>query len=137
MAVIEWRPELDIGIFEIDMQHRSLVSIANQLHDAIEAGKAERTIEWMLEELLLYTKMHFQTEEQYMKRYMYKDAAEHAREHGEMLKAMRRFKRQLKAGEEISDEVLEFLHAWLEAHLTGPDRSLGLAYANGIAKHVG
>lgn len=137
MSVIEWRPELDIGIFEIDMQHRSLVSIANQLHDAIESGKADRTIEWMLEELLLYTKMHFQTEEQYMKRYQHTEAAGHAREHGEMLKAMRRFKRRLKVGDDVADEVLDFLRGWLESHLGGPDRALGLAYAKRMTTHGG
>lgn len=129
MPVLDWSPDLEIGIYEIDLQHRSLVSIANQLHDAIEQEKADQTIDWILQELLLYTKMHFQTEEQYMRRYEYKESARHQQEHGEMLKAMRRFKRKLKAGDDgVADEVMAFLRDWLGHHLTGPDRALGLAY---------
>lgn len=131
MPVLEWTPELEIGIFEIDLQHRSLVSIANQLHDAIESGKADKTIEWILEELLLYTKMHFQTEEQYMRRYEHTASEQHKLEHAEMLKAMRRFKRKLKVDDDaLADEVLVFLRDWLHHHLTGPDRALGEAYRN-------
>lgn len=131
MPVLEWRPDLEIGIFELDLQHRSLVSIANQLHDAIESDRPEHTILWILDELLMYTKMHFQTEEQYMRRYNHQDSPSHQKEHGEMLKAMRRFKRKLKAGDEVADEVLHFLHDWLEGHLTGFDRSLGETYKAG------
>lgn len=129
MPVLEWTSDLDIGIYEIDLQHRSLVSIANQLYDAIEAGRSARTVEWILEELLVYTKMHFQTEEQYMRRYEHDRAGQHVHEHGELLKAMRRIKRKLKAGEEgVDEEVLEFLSGWLANHLTGSDRKLGEAY---------
>ena len=131
MPVLEWNSDFDIGIFEIDLQHRSLVSIANQLYDAIEADRAARTVEWILEELLLYTQMHFQTEEQYMRRYEHEQesASQHKREHGELLKAMRRFKRKMKAGEEgVGEEVLEFLQGWLAEHLRGSDRTLGDAF---------
>jgi hemerythrin len=129
MPVLEWTSEFDIGIYEIDLQHRSLVSIANQLYDAIEADRATRTVEWILEELLLYTRMHFQTEEQYMQRYEPADAARHKRQHGELLKAMRRLRRKLAAGDDgVGAELLDFLSTWLDEHLKGADRSLGEAF---------
>ena len=131
MPVLEWSPELEIGIFELDLQHRSLVSIANQFYDAIEAGRPEHTINWILEEFLVYINMHFQTEEQYMRRYKHPDTPKHQEEHAEMLKAMRRFKRKLKAGEDVAEEVMGFLQKWLAGHLTGFDRSLGETYKAG------
>lgn len=129
MPVLEWTSDFNIGIHEIDLQHRSLVSIANQLYDAIETGRPGHTVEWILEELLVYTKMHFQTEEQYMRRYEHDRASQHAKEHAELLKAMRRFKRKFKEGAEgVDEEVLDFLSGWLGNHLTGSDRALGEAY---------
>jgi hemerythrin len=129
MPELEWSPEFAIGIYEIDLQHRSLVSIANQLHDAIEGGKPNRTIEWILDELLVYTKMHFQTEEQYMRRYEHQESPRHLQEHRELLKAMGRFRKKLKAGDDgVGDQVLAFLSAWLSSHMTGSDRALGEAY---------
>ena len=134
MAVFEWSADLEIGVFELDLQHRSLVAIANQFHDAVESGRPEHTIQWILDELLLYTKMHFETEEKYMRRYEHEQSSVHKSEHAEMLKAMRRFKRKLKAGEDIADEVLDFLGAWLAEHLTGLDRSLGESFKAGRHK---
>jgi hemerythrin len=132
MPVLDWTPDLEIGIYEIDLQHRSLVSMANQLHDAIERDKGTRTIEWILEELLLYTKMHFQTEEKYMQRYEHEESAQHKLEHGELLKGMKRFKRKLAAGDDdVGEALMQFLHGWLAAHLSGSDRALGKAYSVG------
>lgn len=128
MPQLEWSSELEIGIYEIDLQHRALVSIANQLHDAVEGDKPVRTVEWILDELLLYAKMHFQTEEQYMRRYEHQATGQHKKEHGELLKSMRRFRRKLEAEEDVGDELLEFLAGWLSNHLNGPDRALGEAY---------
>ena len=129
MSQLEWTADLEIGIYEIDLQHRALVSIANQLTEAIEGGRPIRTIEWILDELLVYAKMHFQTEELYMRRYQHKESAQHKREHGELLKSMRRFRWRLETEDEnISDDVLEFLASWLSNHLNGPDRALGDAY---------
>jgi hemerythrin len=127
MAVLDWSNELDTGVYEIDLQHRSLVNIANQLHDAIKAGRAERTIEWMLEELALYTKFHFETEEAYMRRYGLDDLQRHRVEHAELLSGIKRFRRKMKAGDErVQDDVLDFLSGWLEKHLKGADRDFGI-----------
>ena len=127
MAVLDWTSDLDTGVYEIDLQHRSLVNIANQLHDAIRAGRAGRTVEWMLEELALYTRFHFETEESYMRRYGLDGLQQHRIEHAELLSAIKRFRRKLKAGDErVQDDVLEFLSGWLEKHLRGADRELGL-----------
>lgn len=129
MPEIEWTSDFEIGIFEIDLQHRSLVSIANQLIDAVEAGKPKSTIEWILDELLVYARMHFVTEEQYLKRYMDKGLSQHKGEHHHLLKAMRRFRKKVHDGDEdVGEKVLEFFSAWLPDHLAGSDQSLGEAY---------
>ena len=131
MPVLDWTPDLEIGIYEIDLQHRSLVSMANQLHDAIERDKGAQTIDWILEELLLYTKMHFATEEKYMQRYEHEESAQHKLQHGELLKAMKRFKRKMSAGDDVANELMLFLQQWLGTHITGSDRDLGKAYLAG------
>lgn len=126
MATLIWNPDLDIGIYEIDTQHRSLVAIANQLCDAIESGREARTVEWILDALLMQIRLHFQTEEKFMRRCGQQDFSSHKREHRQMLKAMRRFMRQYRGdGESVAEELLLFVHRWLEDHLNGEDRLLG------------
>lgn len=126
MAFMTWGPQLEIGIHEIDLQHRNLLAIANHLHDAIAAGQAMQAVDWILEELTLYAKYHFATEEKLMKRHRHADSEEHTREHEKMLKAIRRFKKKFHAGEpRVEHEVMEFLGVWMTRHIMGSDRALG------------
>lgn len=66
MALIEWTPALEVGLEEMDRQHRQLVKILNELHQAMQAGGRQRDLMRVMDELLQYTKYHFSTEERLM-----------------------------------------------------------------------
>lgn len=126
MAVVDWSPDLEIGVSEIDQQHRNLVAITNHLHDALLAGQAQQAIEWIIDELTVYVKFHFDAEEKYMKTHGHADTAAHKLEHKEMLKAIRRFRKKFYEGEpRVENEVMSFLSGWLLQHIMGTDRQLG------------
>ncbi len=126
MAIVTWGPELEIGVHEIDAQHRNFVAIANHLHDAIAANQAQESIDWILEELTLYAKFHFDTEEKLMERHKLTETEEHRQEHKAMLKAIGRFKKKLHAGEpRVDRDVMAFLGGWFMDHIKGTDRALG------------
>lgn len=126
MAVVNWSSELETGIGEIDQQHRNLVAIANHLHDSMLAGQAQQTIEWIIDELTVYVKFHFDAEEQLMKKRGHLDTKAHKLEHKEMLKAIKRFRKRFYAGEaRVENEVMAFLSGWLMQHIMGTDRALG------------
>ncbi len=39
MALLEWNDKLVIGISRIDNQHKELIRIVNELHEAMKSGK--------------------------------------------------------------------------------------------------
>lgn len=136
VAIVTWGPKMEIGVPEIDLQHRNLVAIANHLHDAISANQAQQAVDWILEELTLYVKFHFDSEERLMQELDYVDTEKHQLEHKEMLKAIRRFKKHFHAGEpRVEREVMDFLGGWLLQHIMGTDRALGRHYAAKNDKH--
>lgn len=128
MALVEWNPSLEIGVPEIDYQHRNLVSMLNALHAAIEAGEPRAHLGEILEELDLYVANHFATEERLMDRINYEFSTPHKAEHHRLAGIVQDHRNAFKRGEGSADEVMHFLLRWLLNHIAGVDSHIGEAY---------
>ena len=65
--LIEWSDEFSVGIQEIDEQHKVLVGLLNQLHQAIREHHGRATSREILGRLAEYTRTHFLLEESLMR----------------------------------------------------------------------
>ena len=139
MALVEWTPALEIGVAEIDYQHRNLVSMLNALQHAIETGEAREHLAEILEELDLYVTNHFATEERVMDRIHYEHATQHRAEHQRLAETVQQHRMAFARGEGAANELLEFLIRWLLQHIAGSDSEIGAAYrkATGTAQAAG
>ena len=63
MTFWPWSEELEVGISDIDQQHRWLVDQTNRLHEALENQAEDSEIGDLLEGLMDYTMNHFIVEE--------------------------------------------------------------------------
>ena len=45
MAMITWSDNLSVNVGEIDMQHKKLVVMINELYDAMKIGKGKETVQ--------------------------------------------------------------------------------------------
>jgi hemerythrin len=123
MALIIWSEDLSVGIKEIDEQHKKLVQMLNELHDAMSAGKSTLVMGDLLAKLIAYTQTHFQKEESYMSKYAYADLPAHKTEHTALTqKALDVQKRYKEGTAMVSIEVLSFLKNWLTTHIQGTDK---------------
>jgi len=50
MALMEWNPTLELGVDQMDRQHRQLVKLLNELHQAMVAGSQTRALIRVMEE---------------------------------------------------------------------------------------
>ena len=132
MALVEWNQALNVGIPEIDYQHRNLVSMLNALHTAIEANEPREHLGEILEELDLYVANHFATEERLMARIHYEFLAQHKLEHLRLAETVQEHRNAYARGEGTADEVMQFLIRWLLNHIAGADSHIGEAFK----KHV-
>lgn len=128
MTIVEWGPELEIGITEIDYQHRNLVSMLNALHNAIEDGEPREHLGEILEELDLYVINHFATEERVMERLHFEFTAQHRLEHRDLAQTVQFHRDAFARGEDSARELRQFLINWLLTHIAGSDSLIGKAH---------
>jgi hemerythrin-like metal-binding protein len=122
MAFVDWASELETGIEEIDAQHKMLVSLINELHEAMHKGKGKEAVGHVLEELKQYTQYHFGTEEKAFEKYSYPQAREHKKEHDALVLQLDELvAKQAKGDMLISIEVLNFLTTRLKGHILKED----------------
>lgn len=123
MAYIEWSEEYEIGHTIIDKQHRTLVDMLNELHDATENGLDRNVLSNILYGLVEYTNGHFAAEEVRMVKYDYPDYEQHKEEHNGFAEKIHQFQMKYEAEQsDFSQELLEFLKEWLVNHIQGSDR---------------
>ena len=124
MTYIQWDDALSLGIEEIDVQHQSLVSMLNTLHEASVAGNPAMVSEIVVK-LKEYALMHFANEERHMKRCKYPDLFDHMSEHALFVSKIKDFTATTAAEVDTLPAVLDFLKQWLVEHISNIDIKMG------------
>jgi hemerythrin-like metal-binding protein len=126
MPLFIWKPSYEVGIAEIDHDHRMLVGMINELYEAMKEGRGYELINQTMEQLLAYVARHFATEESFMRASGYLALEYHEQEHRRfttMLMEMDQRRRQGHAPSSV--EMMTFLCDWLRDHVTSVDKDLG------------
>ncbi|MDC0335835.1 bacteriohemerythrin [Pseudodesulfovibrio sp.] len=125
MKKIEWNSKLNLGVPQIDEQHRRLVQLANNLVSAIQTNVADDILEIIFKELQEYTVFHFRDEELYMHEAGYPDIEEHIRQHEDLKKKVADYQEDMRLDMDVSpSDVLEFLGDWLVEHIIYSDMKI-------------
>jgi hemerythrin len=97
--MLEWKPEYSVGVAKLDTQHRKLFDYVNELEQAMRKGQGRAVLDKILANLSAYTREHFATEEELMRRTGYPAYAQHKAAHETFVKRVREFEQSHKAGE--------------------------------------
>jgi len=120
---IEWNETMSVGIQEIDEQHKLLVDLINQLHEAVVKSTDEVILNDILTELAQYTIVHFTVEESLMRIFDYPRYEEHKKQHESLKDQVFELQVKIKTGESsIGMEILGFLRNWLTHHILKDDK---------------
>lgn len=138
MPLMEWDDKLSVGVMQIDNEHKQLIKMVNELHDAIRANHGKEVLGKVLDGLIAYTGAHFGHEESEMKRTAYPQASTHVAEHQALVKKVLEIHAAYKAGKHavLGMETLAFLRDWLVKHIKGTDMALGAYLKTHGAKKV-
>lgn len=126
MALLEWSDQLSCNVKEIDDQHKRLVGMLNDLHQAMLRKEGQLVLASILGKMMDYASYHFSTEEKYMAMFRYPGFQSHNAEHEEFVRQVAYFQRQYEAGKiGLSVDVLRYLSSWLMNHIMGSDKAFG------------
>lgn len=120
--MFEWSEKYSVGIREIDEQHKKLIGMIGQLHEAMRQGKGKQVLGDVLGNLIQYTRTHFAAEERIMKANGYPDYESHKAKHEKMTNKVATIYKDYQDGKaSITMEVMSFLENWLSKHILGTD----------------
>lgn len=118
-----WSDAFSVKIGIIDAQHKNLVSIINELHQAMVAGHGKDQLAKILSSLIKYTQVHFKTEENIMESHRYPEYSRHKSEHERLTKTVLDFQVKFQKNEVgLTIEVMDFLKNWLSKHILESDK---------------
>ncbi|MFP4526410.1 MAG: bacteriohemerythrin, partial [Bacteroidales bacterium] len=92
MSFIQWKDSMATDIDEIDTQHMQLVSLINDLYEAMSKGQGKEKLNEIFNELFDYAKTHFFTEEKLMLVYGFPGYEEHKKEHQNFVEEIKKYK---------------------------------------------
>jgi diguanylate cyclase (GGDEF)-like protein/hemerythrin-like metal-binding protein len=115
-----WNAAHELGIPEMDEQHRHLAELLNGLGHALQNAEP---YEELLQQLIRYTEFHFASEESLMRGCQYSGMMAHTAVHRQLLDDLRKL--DLSGAINVS-LLLCFLQEWLVGHIQGADRDLAI-----------
>lgn len=121
-SLMEWGPSFELGIREIDEQHRRLVELVNALNNAMKTGQGTAKLGGIFEELKEYTVHHFSTEEALFEETNYPGSIAHVAKHKKLVNQVLDLEKDFKRGKTaLTNDVMLFLKDWLVKHIQGDD----------------
>lgn len=133
MATFDWDPKYDLGVEDMNQQHKQLLKLMAKLQSQNEKKAGRDAITQTLTELGSWTTRHFKEEEAYMERMKYPDLKSHSLIHKNLLEKFAEHQSSFqKSGKaELPASFFSFLSLWLSSHILGIDMKYG-HHARGV-----
>lgn len=122
--LLSWTPNMSVGVAVFDEDHRRIVDLVNELHDAIEAGHSSQALGVVIDKLLDYACTHCRREEALFDQTGYPEAAEHRKEHEALYATAAGMKDRFQhdSSSRFALEVMNYMYGWLVHHIQGSDK---------------
>ena len=126
MPIIVWDKSFELGIIQIDDQHKRLVSLLNKTYDNFISGAGYEALRSILDDLIDYATYHFITEDALMKSHGYPLLSQHREEHDTFCNWVKEIQKGFNNGNsKLSFEVFQFIQNWLAVHILKSDADYG------------
>lgn len=123
--LFKWDDSLSTGFDEVDLQHKKLISIIEDVHACVDGPREEYALKISkdLKRLTDYTQYHFTKEENLMRAHGFPGFEKHKAEHDAFVARVGAQVRTLsQATSDDGFHFYRFLGSWLLAHIAKSDR---------------
>ena len=124
---MKWLNEYNIGVEEIDNQHKSLFANLTLLKQSFSKEEdVIKTIKFLVD----YTNSHFSKEEEFMQQISYPDYDNHKKIHQKLTSQVAEIIAGIKGGKPLDvSYLIRFLTDWLVNHILDEDSKIGIFYS--------
>jgi hemerythrin len=120
MAYIVWKDNFNIGVTEMDEQHKLFVSYINELYDVMQAGNSNEIVP-ILDKLIDYSRTHFAEEENLLTSINYPMLEIQKKHHAYYIVELESIKSAYLNKTQTAQNLLLFIKDWLLHHITTED----------------
>jgi hemerythrin-like metal-binding protein len=122
MTFMSWRNDYEVGIAQIDQEHRYLFGLINECFDGHARGGTAKSLQEILSRLVAYAEVHFQNEERLMQDSAFPGWQAHHALHEKLFDSIFNLNEKRAAGNARADtDTLNFLKRWLLDHILKED----------------
>ena len=125
MSILEWRDEFSVGVPSVDLEHRELIDLINDMHGLIGNGAPHDQVIASLGEIYAQISAHFALEEKFMRDSGYDSFREHKEDHESLLDELRDIMDRVDDdGSYEEDRLAQELGRWFSEHFRTHDAKL-------------
>ena len=123
--LLAWKSEYDLGIPDVDHEHRELFDLINELHANLFESESSTTVSDFLGELFSRISSHFALEERLMRDGRYADFPAHKSDHERLLDEIRDLMDDYEDGGYVDlERFAGDLEQWFSVHFSTHDAAL-------------
>lgn len=125
---IEWNHKYELGVPQIDNQHKELFEAINNILESVEKGGGRAEVAGLLKFLEDYVIKHFSLEEALMKKHSYPNYDNHKTQHAVFMAnffSLKKFYEARGASTSFIELVEKWVTSWLKDHILNIDQKFG------------
>lgn len=131
IAKLTWSKSFQIGIEEIDQDHKAIIDNYQKLYDQMKLGQGHGYYREVVHFMSKYINEHFQREEAFHKRIDYDKRLEHKALHDDFKRQIDLFIEDVKDDAADNEDLIRlnlFLRNWIMHHILIEDLKVGESY---------
>jgi len=122
MAYIIWRDDFNIGVKEMDAQHKLFISYINDLYIAMQSGDTDAIVGRIQDRLRDYIELHFRAEEEMLRAISYQGLANQIKQHAYYVSQIFDYRTSVRDGNQTPQDMFIFLRDWFLHHIATEDQ---------------
>ncbi|MEI6557727.1 MAG: bacteriohemerythrin [Rhodospirillaceae bacterium] len=121
---VQWADSLSVGVKLIDDEHKLLLSIFNDLVNALRTEHSQGVARRVMEELAGYATYHFAHEEELMTAFRYPDFEDHRRQHEKLTAKLMEIDQSVARGQGNVVDIANFANLLVNYHFLRTDTKM-------------
>lgn len=121
-CIPKWDNSFSVGNERIDHQHHYFLNLIEYLNENIDSAASKERIRNYLEEVILYARFHFCSEENMMIQFGYPDYEHHKELHAELFREITDRITHFSINKADISDIVQFLADWFINHTISEDR---------------